>query len=128
MPQASGPFEVKLNPQQDNLDPTLGRMILDKQFRGDLEATSKGQMLTGATPVQGSGVYVAIEKVTGTLQGRRGAFLLHHTGIMHKGAPSLTISVVPDSGTEQLAGLSGSMTIQIAEGKHSYNFEYKLEG
>ena len=127
MPRATGPFEVKLTPQHDNLDPTLGRMTLDKQFHGDLEATSKGEMLTGATPVQGSGVYVAIEKVTGTLQGRRGAFLLHHTGIMHKGAPQLTITVVPDSGTEQLTGLSGTMTIQIADGKHSYTFDYKLD-
>ena len=126
MPQATGAFDVKLNPQSDNLDPQLGRMTLDKHFHGDLEATSKGQMLTGATAVQGSGVYVAIEKVTGTLNGRRGTFLLQHTGIMHKGAPQLAINVVPDSGTEELTGLSGTMTINIADGKHSYTFEYSL--
>jgi uncharacterized protein DUF3224 len=126
MPQATGPFEVKLAPQSDNIDPELGRMTLDKQFHGDLEATSKGQMLTGATAVQGSGVYVAVEKVTGTLHGRRGTFLLHHTGIMHRNTPQLSVTVVPDSGTEDLTGLSGKMTINIADGKHSYAFEYNL--
>jgi hypothetical protein len=126
---ATGPFEVKLAPQDDKMDPSLGRMTFDKQFHGDLEATSQGQMLTGGTAgrdPKGSGVYVAIEKVTGTLQGRSGSFILHHTGIMTRGVPELTINVVPDSGTDQLAGIAGKMNIIIKDGKHSYDFEYTL--
>ncbi len=123
----SGTFEVKLNPQEDKGgDPTLGRMSLDKQFHGDLEATSKGQMLTAGTAVQGSAGYVAIERVSGTLKGRSGTFALQHSGTMTRGTPQLTITVVPDSGTGQLAGLAGRMTINIAGGKHSYEFEYTL--
>jgi hypothetical protein len=88
---------------------------------------SKGQMLTGMSEVKGSGSYVAIEKVDGTLQGRKGTFILQHIGIMVRGAPSLTITVVPDSGTGQLVGLTGKMNINIAEGgKHSYDLEYTL--
>jgi Protein of unknown function (DUF3224) len=105
---------------------TLGRMLLDKQFHGDLEAGSKGQMLTGMTEVKGSGVYVAMERVTGTLQGRHGSFLLYHTGIMVRGTPQLSVTVVPDSGTGELSGLEGAMNIMIAEGKHSYDFAYTL--
>ena len=123
---ASGTFEVKISPQDDKGDPTLGRMSLDKQFHGDLEATSKGQMLTAGTAVQGSAGYVAIERVSGTLKGRSGTFALQHSGTMTRGTPQLTITVVPDSGTGQLAGLAGRMTINIADGKHSYEFEYTL--
>ena len=124
---ASGTFEVKLTPQDDKSgDATLGRMTIDKQIHGDLEATSKGQMLTAGTAVTGSGVYVAVEKVTGTLHGRKGTFILHHTGVMTRGAPQLTITVVPDSGTGELEGLTGKMNIIIADGKHSYEFEYTL--
>jgi hypothetical protein len=124
---ASGTFEVKLSPQDDKTgDPTLGRMSLDKQFRGDLEAASKGQMLTAGTAVQGSAGYVAIERVSGTLKGRSGTFALQHSGTMTRGTPQLTITVVPDSGTGQLAGLAGRMMINIADGKHSYEFEYTL--
>lgn len=125
---ASGTFEVKLTPQSDDKDsdPTLGRMTIDKQFHGDLEGTSKGQMLTGMTEVKGSAGYVAIERVSGTLHGRSGTFILQHTGTMNRGAPQLTITVVPDSGTGQLAGIAGTFTIKIAEGKHSYEFEYTL--
>jgi hypothetical protein len=123
---ASGTFEVKLTPQTDGADATLGRMTLDKQLHGDLEGTSKGQMLTGMTEVKDSGAYVAIEKVTGTLKGRNGTFILQHTGTMNRGAQQLTITVVPDSGTGQLAGLTGTFNIKIAEGKHSYDFEYTL--
>ena len=102
-------------------------MTIDKQFHGDLEGTSKGQMLTGMTEVKGSAGYVAIEKVTGTLKGRSGSFILQHTGVMNRNVPQLTITVVPDSGTGQLAGLTGSLTIKIApDGKHSYDFEYTL--
>jgi Protein of unknown function (DUF3224) len=102
-------------------------MWLDKQFHGDLEATSRGQMLTAMTDVKGSAGYVAIERVSGTLRGRAGSFLLQHTGTMTRGAPSLTITVVPDSGTEELAGLSGRMNIIITDGKHSYELEYALD-
>lgn len=127
-PHASGTFEVKLSPQDDDKsgDSTLGRMTIAKQIHGDLEGTSVGQMLTAATGVTGSAVYVAIEKVSGTLNGRKGTFILHHTGVMTRGAPQLTITVVPDSGTGELEGLSGKMTINIAGGKHSYEFECTL--
>jgi len=125
---ASGPFEVKLTPQQQEPagDVSLGRMTIAKQFHGDLVATSTGQMLTAGTSVKGSAGYVAIEKVSGVLHGRSGTFVLQHTGTMTRGAPQLAITVVPDSGTDQLVGLSGKMTINIADGKHSYEFEYSL--
>jgi hypothetical protein len=128
MNHASGTFEVKLVPQTDdkNGDAALGRMIIDKQFHGDLEGTSKGQMLTGMTDVKGSAGYVAIEKVSGTLKGRTGTFILQHTGTMNRGVPQLTITVVPDSGTGQFAGITGNFKVIIAEGKHSYEFEYML--
>lgn len=125
---ATGPFDVKVTPQDDKSeDPLLGRMTLDKQYHGDLDATGKGQMLTAGSAVKGSGAYVAIEKVTGSLQGRTGSFVLQHTGIMTQNTPQLTITVVPDSGTGQLAGIAGKMTIIIATGgKHSYDLEYTL--
>ncbi len=124
---ATGPFDVKVIPQEDKSDdPLLGRLTLDKQYHGDLEATGKGQMLTAGTSVKGSGAYVAIEKVTGTLHGRSGSFVVQHTGTMTQNSPHLIITVVPDSGTGQLAGISGKMTINIADGKHSYDFEYTL--
>lgn len=123
---ASGPFEVKLAPQDDKIDPSLSRMTIDKQFHGELEATSKGQMLVAGTAVKGSAGYVAIELVTGTLDGRTGTFVLQHSATMNRGTPALSITVVPDSGTGQLAGLTGTMAIIIAEGKHSYDFDYTL--
>lgn len=125
---ARGTFDVKLTPQPSDdktADPSLGRMTIDKQFHGDLEGTSKGQMLTAGNPGS-SGAYVAIEKVTGILQGRTGTFVLQHRGIMTKGVPDLAIAVVPDSGTGQLAGIAGTFTIIITNGKHSYDFEYSL--
>ncbi len=127
--RATGTFEVKMAPQalHDNAgDATLGRMSLDKQFHGDLEATSKGEMLTAGTAVKGSAGYVAIERVSGKLHGRSGTFVLQHSGTMTRGEPHLTITVVPDSGTGQLAGLAGKMMIIVADGKHSYDFEYTL--
>ena len=127
--RASGTFDVKLQlqPADDYADgTTLGRRSIDKQFRGDLEATSKGQMLSGGTSVKSSAGYVAIERVSGVLAGRRGTFLLQHTGTMNRGVPQLSITVIPDSGTDGLAGLSGAMTIDIAGGKHAYEFEYTL--
>ena len=126
---ASGTFEVKMTPQAPDGKPEdapVGRMTIDKQFHGDLEATSKGEMLAAMTSVKGSAGYVAMEKVTGTLKGRTGTFVLQHTGTMNRGEPQLSVTVVPDSGTGQLAGLSGKMTINIADGKHSYEFDYTL--
>ena len=125
---AAGPFDVKVTHQDDNSsDPLLARMTLDKQYHSDLEATGQGQMLTAGTAVKGSGAYVAIEKVTGTLKGRTGSFVLQHMGTMTRDVPQLTILVVPDSGTGQLAGITGKMTITVAAGgKHSYDFEYML--
>lgn len=126
---ARGTFEVKLAPQttaHEHAGASLGRLSIDKEFRGDLVGTSKGEMLTAMTSVKESAGYVAIERVTGTLQGRKGSFALQHSGTMTRGLPSLVITVVPDSGTEGLTGLGGSMTIIIAEGKHSYEFEYSL--
>ena len=127
--RASGTFEVKLTPQpaDDYADgAALGRLTIDKQFHGELQATSRGQMLSAMSGVKGSAGYVAIERVSGTLKGRNGTFVLQHSGTMTRGAQQLTITVVPDSGTGQLAGLTGKMTITIAEGKHSYDFEYTL--
>jgi Protein of unknown function (DUF3224) len=129
MAHASGTFEVKLVPQppEDKAEgSTLARMSIDKQFHGDLDATSKGQMLTAGTDVKGSAGYVAIERITGTLEGRSGSFVFQHSGTLTRGAPQQSITVVPDSGTGQLVGLAGQMTINIAEGKHSYEFEYTL--
>ena len=127
MARAIGQFEVKMVPQDgDAQDATLGRMSIDKQFHGDLEATSKGQMLTAGTSVKGSAGYVAVEKVSGNLHGRNGSFILQHTGTMTRGAPQLKSTVVPDSGAGELLGIIGEMTIKIDEGKHSYDFEYTL--
>jgi hypothetical protein len=127
--QARGTFDVQLHPlamEDIAKEAMLGRMSIDKQFHGDLDGTSKGQMLTAGTPVAGSAVYGAVERVTATLGGRRGTFALHHTGIMDRGKPSLTIRVVPDSGTGELSGLSGSMTIDIKDGAHFYVFDYSI--
>lgn len=127
--RATGPFDVKLTPQpadDQGGGAAVGRLTIDKQFHGDLEAMSKGQMLAASTGVSGSAGYVAIELVSGALRGRAGTFVLQHSGTMNRGAPQLTITVVPDSGTGELVGLAGSMTIDIADGKHSYAFEYTL--
>lgn len=126
---AHGTFEVKMTPQpaQDGVgDPGIGRMALGKQFHGDLEATGKGQMLAAGTDVPGSAGYVALERVSGTLHGRHGTFALQHSGTMTRGTPQLSITVVPDSGTGELLGLAGKLAITIADGRHSYDFEYTL--
>jgi hypothetical protein len=126
---ATGTFDVKVVPQaadDQSKSAAVSRMSIDKQFHGGLEGTSRVEMLTAGTDVKGSAVYVAIEQFTGTLAGRKGSFLLHHTGIMTRGTPQLTVSVVPDSGTGQLVGLTGEMNITIADGKHSYDFAYTL--
>jgi hypothetical protein len=124
--QANGTFEVKLLPQITE-EKALSRMSIDKQFHGDLEATSKGEMLAAMTSVKGSAAYVAMERVSGWLYGRAGTFVLQHSSsTMTRGTPQQSITVVPDSGTDQLAGLTGKMTIIITDGKHSYEFEYQL--
>jgi hypothetical protein len=129
---ATGPFEVKITPQQPVSDvakaANLGRMTIDKQFHGDLEATSKGEMIAAQTEVKGSAGYVAIERVTGTLKGKKGSFVLQHNATMNRGVPSLNIILVPDSGTGELKGISSKMNIIIAPGgAHSYEFDYTLE-
>lgn len=125
--RASGTFEVKLNPLATAAgDSTLGRMSIDKIFHGDLQGTSRGEMLTAMSAVRGSAGYVAVERVSGTLHGKTGTFVLQHNGTMNRGEPLLTVSVVPDSGTEELTGLSGTMKIIIAEGKHSYEFDFTI--
>jgi hypothetical protein len=123
---ASGTFDVKLAPHalEDDAEGTFGRMSIDKQFHGDLEGIGKGQMLTAGSSVKESGVYVAVERITGTLHGRSGSFVVHHRGIMTRGVPQLTITVVPDSGSGELAGLAGTMMIRIVDGRHFYDFEY----
>jgi hypothetical protein len=126
---ASGTFEVSLKPQSppDELaSVSLGRMSLDKQFAGDLVAIGKGEMLTAVTQTKGSAGYVAIERVTGTLHGRKGSFVFQHSGTMDRGVQQLSITVVPDSGTDELAGITGRFTLNIVDGKHFYEFEYSL--
>jgi hypothetical protein len=130
MTQAHGTFDVTTTPVALDEQPgeaTLGRFSLDKQFHGDLEATGQGEMLT-AGRVEGSAGYVAIERVTGTLHGRRGAFVLQHTGTMSAAGLQLTISVVPETGTGALAGLRGQLTITVVDGEHRYALEYELSG
>ena len=130
MAHASGTFEVKLTPQKpDNKEAesaSIGRMSIDKQYHGDLEASSKGEMLSAMTDVKGSAGYVAIERVTGTLHDRSGSFVLQHSGTMTRGEPQLSVTVVPDSGTSELTGLAGTLTIRIADKQHFYEFDYTL--
>jgi hypothetical protein len=126
---AKGTFTVEMKPQAEPHTAegvSLGRMSLDKRFEGDLVATGQGEMLTALTPTKGSAGYVAIERVTGTLQGRSGSFVFQHSGSMDQGAQRLSIAVVPGSGTGALAGISGAFRIQITGGKHHYEFEYSL--
>jgi hypothetical protein len=126
---ATGTFEVETKPQGEHDvvgGVTLGRMSLDKHFYGDLEAVGKGEMLTALTGVARSAGYVAIERVTGRLHGRKGSFVFQHTGSMNRGDQQLSISVVPDSGAEQLTGISGEFTLNIVNGKHYYAFDYSL--
>ena len=126
MNHAKGTFEVKLSPLTADSDPALGRMSIDKQIHGDLEATTKGEMMSFMSSVKGSAGYVAMEKVSGTLAGRKGTFVLQHSATMTRGTPEMSIIVVPDSGTDQLVGLTGKFNIIIADGKHSYDFSYSL--
>ena len=126
----SGEFNVKLQPMdfyaeaKDGI--SLGRMSIDKAFYGDLEATSKGEMMTAMTAVEGSAGYVALELVEGTLSGKKGNFVLQHFGTMDKGKDRLILEVVPDSASGELSGLAGTMSINIESGQHFYEFEYEL--
>ena len=128
MPNATGSFEVKLTPQPAEAgNAALGRMTIDKQFHGELEAVSQGLMLSAMTGTKGSAGYVAMEIVDGTLSGRKGTFVLQHSGTMKRGEPELTVTVVPDSGTGELGGISGRMNIRNEPGgKHSYDFDYQI--
>ena len=127
--RANGPFEIKMSPQTTHdaaAGTSLGRMSSTKQFHGDLEGTSIGEMLGVRTEVEGSAGYVAMEFVTGALHGRSGSFVLQHSSTMARGVQPQSITVVPDSGTGQLVGLAGQMVIHIVDGKHSYDFDYTL--
>ena len=134
MKRASGSFEVNMQPlanapflnEDGSVDPLLGRFLLTKKFSGDLDARARGHMLSAGTPVKGSAGYVAIDQVTGSLDGRKGSFVLQHSGSMKRGVPTLSVMVVPDSGTEELAGLSGRMVITITETGQSYELDYVL--
>jgi hypothetical protein len=129
---ASGPFDVKVTPQKPDTQiartANLGRLTIDKRFHGDLEASGRGEMLATQTDVKGSAGYVALERVTGKLHGRSGSFVLLHSATMKRGAPETTITVVPDSGTGELTGITGSMRIKVAtDGAHSYEFDFRIE-
>jgi hypothetical protein len=129
MQKASGPFDVTITPAaEDKGDgPTLARLTLDKRYHGDLEATAKGEMLTAAGDVKGAAAYVAVERVTGTLHGRKGSFALVHRGVMSAAGQELLVTVVPDSGSGELRGLAGTLAIRFEPGgKHFYDLEYTL--
>jgi len=131
MKRAMGSFEVSLQPLSNaeiSGDALLGRMLLTKKFTGDLRASARGQMLSAGTAMRGSAGYVAIDQVTGELDGRRGSFLLQHSGSMNRGVPTLSIMVVPDSGTDELAGITGTLSINIIDGRHFYDFIYSIPG
>ena len=125
---ASGTFDVELTPMpaDGGAPAAIGRMTITKQFSGDLEGTGAGQMVAMMTQVEGSAGYVAMEEVSGTLDGRAGTFVLQHSGTMNRGTPTLVVAVVPDSGTGELAGLSGTMTITITGREHRYEFQYSI--
>jgi len=128
--KVSGKFDVNLNPLdyyvEGKDDVNFGRMSIDKTFHGELDAESKGEMLSARTSVKGSAGYVAIEQVDGALSGKKGSFVLQHIGIMNKGQDRLVLEVVPDSGAGELSSLSGTMTIKIEDSQHFYSFDYEL--
>jgi Protein of unknown function (DUF3224) len=128
MPHAKGHFDVSITPADDagSAGPTLGRMIIGKAYHGDLEANSSGQMLTATTDIADSAGYVAVERISGVLHSRTGSFVLQHSGTMNRGIASLSVTVVPDSGTSELQGIAGSLTITITDGTHYYDLEYTL--
>lgn len=127
--QAAGAFDVTVTPQPAETgvgDESIGRMALSKQFHGDLQASALGQMLATRTATPGSAAYVALDRVTGSLHGLQGSFSLHHSGSMDRGVPTLDIVIVPDSGTDALAGISGRLRIRIEGGRHFYELDYEL--
>ena len=127
--RAAGSFNVSMNPASPAERAgrtTLGRMLLEKQYGGDLAATGKGEMLTAVTDTKGSASYVAIEQVEGVLLGRTGSFVVHHTGTMSGGVDRLSIAIVPDSGTGELTGITGELTLKVVEGEHRYELVYSL--
>ena len=126
MSALKGKFDVGMQPQSDT-DFDVGRMILDKTYHGDVLGTGKGQMLSHVTNVKGSAGYVAIEKFEGTVDGKQGSFVLQHVGVMEKRAQTLSISIIPDSGTDQLTGITGTMEIDIVDGQHYYTLKYIIE-
>ena len=127
--RATGTFDVNLTPQplaDEAASPLLSRLSISKTFSGDLTGASRGEMLSAGTGAQGSAGYVALERVTGTLRGRQGTFVLQHSGTMNRGESRLNVTVVPDSGTDELVGLVGEMTIEVSGGEHGYVLEYTL--
>jgi hypothetical protein len=129
MKRATGSFEVNLQSLSNaevSSDVLLGRMLLTKKFTGDLAASARGQMLSAGTSTKGSAGYVAIDHVTGMLDGRSGSFLLQHSGSMQRGVPTLSIKVIPDSGTDELAGIAGTLSVNVVDGKHFYDFLYSF--
>jgi hypothetical protein len=124
--QINGTFDIQLTPQPGAEGQSWGRQAIAKTFHGPLEGSSRGEMLAARTAVKGSAGYVALEQVSATLEGRHGTFFLQHSGLMDKGQPTLTVSVIPDSATGELAGLQGTMTIDISGGQHHYTFTYTL--
>jgi hypothetical protein len=131
MTKIHGKFAVKLSPREPDdsaKDSPIGRLAIDKQYHGDLDATGVGQMLSFRSATQGSAGYVAIELVDGTLQGRSGTFVLQHSSTMARGVPAQSITVIPDSATGNLQGLAGELTIEISDGEHFYDFSYSLPG
>ena len=125
-PHAKGPFTVTLTPQDSPADAPVARMLLYKEFHGDLEAIAHGEMMAAHEPLTGAGVYVAIDRVTGTLHGRSGSFLIAHRGIRNADGQELSIVIVPGSGTGQLTGITGSLGIEIVGKEHFYSVEYEL--
>jgi hypothetical protein len=123
---ANGPFDVKVTPQESAPDAAVARMLLYKEFHGDLEAIAHGEMMAAHEPLTGAGVYVAIDRVTGTLNGRSGSFLIAHRGIRNADGQELSIVIVPGSGTGQLTGITGTVGIEIVGKAHSYSIEYEM--
>jgi len=129
MAHAKGTFEVKISPQapeQGVGDPGIGRMAIEKQFQGDMQGQGKGQMLAVGTAIDGSAGYVAMERVEARVHGRQGSFALQHSGTLTRGTPQLSVTIVPDSGAGELAGIAGQLTITVAGGVHAYDLEYSL--
>ena len=125
---AKGPFDVEITPQESAPDAAVARMLLYKEFHGDLEAIAHGEMMAAGEPLTGAGVYVAIDRVTGTLHGRSGSFLMAHRGVRNADGQELSIVIVPGSGTGQLTGITGTVGIEIAGKEHFYSVEYEMNG